>query len=118
MRPPIFILCADGELLAYSDPERALRYVESPDVEGGEYPTVFDADGLRLKLEPIEPTKTRKRWFITSITLTPVALRALEAQPTGADELRVLLLERFPDADPGIGLQDLVQRAVSALPSP
>src|SRR4051794_18504535 len=96
MKPPFFIVCADGEVLVYEDAERALRYVESPDLESGEYPAAFDAEGRRLRLEVKEQTRRKRSVFGTSIELTPVILQALEHSPTGADELRALLVKHMP----------------------
>lgn len=115
MTPPIFIQCADGEVLAYELPDRALRYVESPDVESGEYVAVFDADGRRFKLDVVEPTRRRKGLFGTSIELTPVTFKSLEDKATGADDLRALLVKHMPGVAPSAPLSELVQLALTKL---
>jgi hypothetical protein len=118
MKAPIFVVCADDEVLVYEEPTRALQYTESPDVEGGEYLAVFDADGRRFELHVAEPTRRRKGPLLNSIELTPVTFRALEETPTGADDLRRILAERLPDAPPGAPLEELVRRASKTFPSP
>jgi hypothetical protein len=114
---PIIIVCADGELLVYEDPERALRFVESPDVESGEYPVVFDADGRRFKLDVVEPTRRKRGLFGTRIELTPVKFTALEVTATGADELRSILAKKLPSARPGAPLVELLKLARAAFRS-
>lgn len=102
----------------YTSKERALRYVESPDVDDGEYTAVFDSEGLRLRLVVSEPTKRKKGWFFTSIELGVVVLEQLEEEPSGSEELHSILASKLPDCPPGAGLESLVKRAVNELPSP
>lgn len=116
MTPPIFIVCADNEVLVYEEPQRALRYVESPDVESGEYTAVFDAKGGRFEFVVAEPT--RRTWFGTAIELTPVTFRALADTPTGADQLRAILLTQLAGAAPDAPLNELVSLAARKLRSP
>jgi hypothetical protein len=118
MRAPLFVICVNGDVLVFRDPEAALRWVESPDVESGEYVAVFDADGRRFKLDVIEPTRRRKGLFGTSIELTPVTFKSLEDKATGADELRALLVKQMPGVAPSAPLSDLVQHALTKLRSP
>ncbi len=63
MKPPIFIVVAsDGDLLAFDSPARVERYVESIDVENGEYLHAFDSEGRLLALEVERPTCVTSSW--------------------------------------------------------
>ena len=94
MRPPFFILEVNGDVTACDTAAESAG--ESIDVEDGEYRAVYDTDGLLLDLHVAVPTKRHKwRWFpwVTSIELTPVRLRPLEATPTHQKDLHAALRE-------------------------
>jgi hypothetical protein len=85
MQPPIFLVCANGDLLLFGSVEALTRYVESPDVESGEYVCAYDATGRRCTLELEEPTRRRRVLGIDVIGLSVVTLR-----PTDESEPDVL----------------------------
>jgi len=94
MRPPFFIL--EVNVTACDTAHAAESAVESIDVEDWGYRAVYDTDGLLLDLHVAVPTKRHKwRWFpwVTSIELTPVRLRPLEATPTHQKDLHAALRE-------------------------
>jgi hypothetical protein len=109
--PPIFIVCRDGALLVFASIERAEAALESPDVEAGEYDSAFDANGTRLAIEVTEPTRESRVLGNTSLTLTPVKLRAISDQGAAAAELRRHLASRSPDSS--ADLATLVEREAS-----
>jgi len=83
MKPPIFVIVAsNGDLLAFDSAAGVERYVESIDVENGEYGRVFDAEGRLLTLEAERPTVRHKFLGLESVELTPVHLVERESQPT------------------------------------
>src|SRR5438067_7093154 len=92
MKPPIFIVVAsNGDLLAFESPNDVERYVESIDVENGEYSLAFDSEGRLLALEVEHPTVRHKFLWLESVGLTPVHLVERESQPTHAVELMSVL---------------------------
>jgi hypothetical protein len=115
VRTPIFIVSSDSEICVYATADEALASVESPDVEAGEYSMVFDAEGRPYNLVLERPTRYRRGWFLTSIELAPVRFEPLQSKPPYGDELRQLLVGRFPNVDPQSPLEELVSRAASEL---
>jgi uncharacterized protein with FMN-binding domain len=115
MRPPIFIVEVNGDVIACESAERAETTVESVDVEDGEYRAAYDADGRLLELRVSAPTK-RSRW---GIELTPVRLVAVEDEPRHGADLHAALvtaLERIGiRVSDALSLDALVVRAYSAL---
>ncbi len=92
MKPPIFVVASDGELLAFDSPARAEGFVESIDVEDGEYLDSFDSEGRLLALEVERPSVRRKFLGLESIELTPVRLVEKESQPSHVEDLKSALL--------------------------
>jgi hypothetical protein len=98
MRPPFFIVAANGDVSAYDSASHAEGSVESVDVEGGEYRAAYDADGRLLELFVETPTKRGRCWLLPwfeSIQLTPVRLRPLESDATHQHELRAALVTKI-----------------------
>ena len=88
MKPPIFVVvAANGDILAFDSPARAERYVESIDVENGEYLQAFDSEGRLLALEVERPTVRHKFVGLESVELTPVRLVEKESKPSHAEDL-------------------------------
>jgi hypothetical protein len=81
---------------------------------------VFDAEGRRFRLDVVEPTRRKTRWFRlrNSIQLTPVKFTSLEEHATGVEELRTVLIKQLPNAEPNIPLEELVKLAAAQLQSP
>lgn len=115
MTPPIFVICENGDLLMFASAKEACAYAESPDVESGEYPAAYDAEGHRLVLEVLEPTRVHRGWFVESIQLTPVTIRAVSETPDGIDELRRVLMDKLANHTADVSLVDLVTEAQRAL---
>jgi len=117
MRPPIFILAGDGALMMFASPERATSYVESADVEAGEYPHAFDADGCRLTLKVSEPTREKGFLGVRTVELTKVLLEPCAT--THADrQAFASQLRRALDVDESnLELPALVGLAERQLPS-
>jgi hypothetical protein len=114
MIPPFFLVCADGDILVFRSLDEAESYMESPDVEAGEYVAGFDRTGTRLTIAVVEPTKHgRVLGIIPTLQLTRVLLREGSEPGAAADELRSLLASRLgmPD-EPSLAV--LVQRAEAA----
>jgi hypothetical protein len=117
MTPPIFIACSDGDILAFASVAEAESALESPDVESGEFTGAFDADGTRLGIEVLEPTKTRRILGFTILTLSPVKIRPISAPKADANSLRRLLAARLGEESATSDLNDLVERAYRELSS-
>src|SRR5262245_53162648 len=111
MRPPIFVVDDAGDLQMFESAERACSFAESPDVEEGVYKAAYDADGTRLEFYVTKPTKRSRFLWWTTLQLTPVSIRALESQPSGAEDLRQLLSRAVPGAPARAGLEELVALA-------
>ena len=117
MKPPIFVVVAsNSDILAFDSPARAERYVESIDVENGEYPHAFDSEGRLLALEVERPTVHHKFLGLESVELTPVRLVEQESKATHAEDLMSALLAAFarvgePGAHANAGMGDLVEEA-------
>jgi hypothetical protein len=117
MTPPFFLVCADGDILVFHSLNEAESYMESPDVEAGEYVAGFDGIGTKLTIAVAEPTKHfRVLGIIPMLQLTRVLLREGSEPGAAADELRSLLASRLGMLDEP-SLAALVQRAECA-PSP
>jgi hypothetical protein len=85
IRPPVFVV--EGEDVAvYDCLEDAMTALEGVDVEDGLY-SVYDADGRRIALKGVGVERSR---FLVEIGF--VEVETIEAEPTGADELRQALL--------------------------
>jgi hypothetical protein len=115
MTPPIFIVCANGDLYAYRAPEDAAADLESPDVEAGEYIAAFDAVGTRLRIDVAEPTHRSDFLGMTSVVLSPIRISAASADAAGAVELCAVLVQRFPGCSEQHSLAQLVEHAATAL---
>jgi hypothetical protein len=122
MRPPFFIVEANGDVSAYDSAAHAESSVESVDVEGGEYRAAYDADGRLLELFVETPTKRSKCWLVPwfeSIQLTPVRLRPLESDATHQHELRAALVTGLArlgiDVPALVPLDTVVAQAASSL---
>lgn len=87
MKAPIFVVTRDGDILAFQSSSEATSYCESPDVEEGEYPQVYDAEGLRLRLVVASPSRQGKALGVAWVDPTRVELEPAEQQPTGLDAL-------------------------------
>jgi hypothetical protein len=117
MKPPIFVIVAsNGDLLAFESPAHVERYVESIDVENGEYLHAFDSEGRMLALEVERPTVRHKFFGLESVELTPVHLVEKESQPSHAKELMSALLAALtrvgePGERPNATVVDLVEEA-------
>jgi hypothetical protein len=93
MKPPIFVIFAsNGDLLGFDSAAGVEHYVESIDIENGEYQHVFDSEGRLLALEVERPTKRHKFLGLESVELTPVHLVERESQPTHSRDLMTALL--------------------------
>ena len=99
--------------MVFTSPDKLLSYVESPDVESGEYLAAFDADGKCFALDVPEPTVRKTGWIVNSMELTPVVLRLVNA--TAADSLHEILAQKLVDSDPAASLGELVRRASTEL---
>jgi hypothetical protein len=116
VKPPIFVVAADG-LLAFESPTRAEGWVESIDVEDGEYLDVFDSEGRLLAFEVERPTVRHKSLGLESVELTPVRLVEKESQPTHAENLKSALLGALarvgqPGEHAHATMEDLVEEAL------
>jgi hypothetical protein len=111
--PPVFLIVSNGDLLAFSSVARAEGYVESIDVESGEYSAAFDATGQRLTL--LVETPTKRECFGLMLEMTPVKLRAEPAIAEAA--LRTALVAALAAAgerlDESMSMSDLVARAAA-----
>ena len=94
MKPPIFVVEANGDISAFPSAADAEHHVESVDVEDGEYVGAYDSEGRRLSLVVTKPSARRGFLFkfIRFVKLTPVALKEEESDPRHAAELRELLV--------------------------
>jgi hypothetical protein len=116
VKPPIFVVGSDGDLLAFDSPARAEGFVESIDVEDGEYLDAFDSEGRLLALEVERPTVRRKFFGIESVELTPVRLVEKESRANHAGDLKSALLGALARVGPpgeraNATLGDLVEEA-------
>jgi hypothetical protein len=109
--PPVFVQCSDGDVLVFDSCNEAESWMESPDVEEGEYVSGFDAVGTRFAIEVTAPTRPSKFLGVTTLTLTPVRMRRTSATGAAAQELRGLLQEKLAGAPPDAPLAVLVTRA-------
>ena len=118
MKPPIFVVVAsNSDILAFDSPARAERYVESIDVENGEYPHAFDSEGRLLALEVERPTVRHKFLGLESVELTPVRLVEKESKPSHAEDLVEALLAAFarvgePGEHANAAMGELVEKAL------
>jgi hypothetical protein len=85
IRPPVFVV-EGGDVSAHESLQDAMAALEGVDVEDGLY-SVYDADGRRIALKGVGVKRSR---FIVDVGVVQVA--SIEAEPTGADELRKSLL--------------------------
>jgi hypothetical protein len=92
---PIFVVCANGDILAFDSVDAAQRALESPDVESGEYVGAFDAAGTQLRIHLEEPTRRTRFLGVASLQLTPVTIEPFGEPGAGSHELRRLLVERL-----------------------
>ncbi len=85
IKPPVFTW-EPNDLCMFTLIEDAESYMEPIDVTNGVYDATFDAEGRRLR--PIVRKKSPRWWGVPEF----VQIETLEALPTGADELRNILL--------------------------
>jgi hypothetical protein len=109
--PPVFVPSADGDLRAFESCEEAESWMESDDVEGGEYVAGFDAVGTRFAIEVTEPTKRSTFLGIESLVPTPVRMQTASAWGAAAGELHDLLVRKLVGASEDAPLDALVVRA-------
>src|SRR6266571_6353872 len=92
MKPPIFLVVAsNGDLLAFGSSDQVEHYVESVDVENGEYGKAFDSEGRLLALEVERPSVRHKFLGLESVELTPVRLAEKDSQPSHEADLTSVL---------------------------
>jgi hypothetical protein len=77
----------DGDLLVFDSCNEAESWMESPDVEEGEYIAGFDAVGTRFAIDVPEPTRRSKFLGVTTLKLTPVRMQRTSAPGAAAPEL-------------------------------
>jgi len=111
MTSPIFVLANDGELMMFESPERVTAYVESPDVEAGEYTGAFDAEGWKLILRVSEPTRRRRFLGIQTVGLTKVLLDYADPPENCPADLANDLRRALNIDDTSIELAELVEQA-------
>lgn len=111
---PIFVFCKDHSLLIFSSVEKAIQAVESPEVEGGEYQDVFDAEGRRLSFE-VKASSRRNRFLCFRVVqLAPVTLCVLEDMPTGREQFKRLLVEHLGNTSINQSLDRLVELSMES----
>jgi hypothetical protein len=98
MKSPIFVLDGSGHITAFGSEREACSWVESMDVESGEYPGAYDAEGRRLTLRVVEPTGRRRFLGLEWVRPGRVVLEALEDLPSHGEELRGILLSALRNA--------------------
>jgi hypothetical protein len=103
----MFVLCANGDLLLFGSRDAVTRYVESPDVDSGEYVCAYDAKGRRYFLDLEQPTRRNRVLGIEVICLSRVLLRSTGVVEPAA--LAALLAERLNRE--GGDLESLVDEA-------
>jgi len=119
IKPPIFLVDAsNGELLAFGSSDKVEHYVESIDVENGEYGNAFDSEGRLLALEVERPSVRHKFLGLESVELTPVRLVEKEAQPSHEADLASVLRSALARLDgrkrpAEATLADLVEEALN-----
>ncbi|HET8579281.1 MAG TPA: hypothetical protein VFO18_19445 [Methylomirabilota bacterium] len=91
LKPPIFVVARNGDILAFETPARVESYVESVDVEAGEYLLAYDSEGRLLSLLVETPTKRTSLLGFEVLGMRPVRLQAQEEQPSHADAMRSAL---------------------------
>lgn len=92
MKPPIFLVVAsNGDLLAFASSNQVEHYVESVDVENGEYGKAFDSEGRLLALEVERPSGRHRILGLALVELTAVRLAEKEAQPSHEADLASVL---------------------------
>jgi hypothetical protein len=77
MVPPLFVQCANGDLLMFGSADALIRHIESPDVESEEYLCGSDAGGMRFLLELEKPTQRH-----TILGIEVIGLSTVVARPT------------------------------------
>ena len=86
IRPPVFVV--DGEdVSVYDSLANAMATLEGVDVEDG-LCSVYDADGRRITLKGVGVKRSR-----FSVEVGVVQATSIEAEPSGAEELRKSLLQ-------------------------
>lgn len=88
---PVFVICRNGDVLAFETAERAERYLESVDVENHEYGSAFDSEGRHLSLTVDSPTQRGRFLGVAWVQPGPVRLKALEGQRIDESELRAAI---------------------------
>ena len=107
----LFVVCRDGELLAFQSVADAVAYLESPDVEDGEFILAYDDVGTRMSIGVAEPTKRRRFLGLESLVLTAVLIEPASLVGAATDELRRTLASHLA-LDEKTPLAELVEAAL------
>ncbi len=111
MSHALFVVCRDGELLAFQSVADAVAYLESPDVEDGEFILAYDDVGTRMSIGVAEPTKRRRFLGLESLVLTAVLIEPASLVGAATDELRRTLASHLA-LDEKTPLAELVEAAL------
>lgn len=111
MRAPVFVSCSDREVMAFESARQAAQFMESVDVENGEYTAAYDADGRRLRVKVSSPTKRSRLFWFEATVLSKVTVEPAEEHPSGGEELKATLVRVLPGASADEPLSALVARA-------
>ena len=111
--PPVFLMCADGDILAFDSAPALTSYTESIDVENGEYKCAFDGEGTPMQLHVARPSVVSKSVFgVRSVELAPVVLTVGKASPETREHLRQQLIRALNlNGLTSASLEDVVGRA-------
>jgi hypothetical protein len=121
MKSPIFVVDRSGDVLVFGSPFEACSWLESIDVEDGEYAGACDVEGRRLVIGVARPTKRSRFLGIESYELTPVTIESTESAPSYQQELAQAILSalerRGRVVPPGTSFDEVLQLAEAFLKS-
>lgn len=93
LKTPIFVFTSDGDVLGFNSESEAGSYLESTDVENGEYALALDAEGMELAISVVAPTRKGTFLGIGWMDPKPVMVTENETAHFNADKLRELLVK-------------------------
>jgi hypothetical protein len=115
MKGPFFLVCADGDVLAFDTASALTSYTESPDVDGGEYKGAFDSDATPLRLVVAGSTGHSTLVGVKIVALAPVRLEAGQVSTSSKEALKSELARALGLADVSMPFEELVAVASKQL---
>jgi hypothetical protein len=120
MKLPI-IVSVPGDIFIFRSVQEAERYLEPPNVKGGQ-DVVYDSEGRRLSLEVLlEPDTKLLGVTISGTGIEKVTIGREESLPVNGDELRQLLIDFLvrvgaaPESFHNATLEDVLDKAIQRL---